>query len=992
MGYFSENNGLIGFDQFNNQTSEGLRECQQGGFWAVRSHLTAYPEEPALISMPTGSGKTALMMMISFALSEKQVLVVTASDILRNQTAEKFRELDGLKDADILEDEIETPSVKIINNRVTDEEQWDEIDEDVVVALPQNISSVYNTRQYDREIVDPPIDKFDLVFFDEAHRSRAPSWMNLLNTFQSAKQILLTATPFRQDRQSLPGRLVYHYPLSNAIEEGLYQPLSLDSISAREEDEPDQVFAARAKKRIQEMRNSFDDAKMLVRCGGIKEAKSLERIYQSEGLEVKAIHSDRTSKQNSKRLKKLREGDIDGVIAVGMLGEGIDITNLKLAVLHEPPKSFAFTLQLLGRVTRPTEDGEVQAQVIADPVDLAKSGVEDEVKKLYHEDEGWKDLVPEIASDYTESHSPVSVGSSRRVLRGVDEGDLEPYLSTRLYDVTPDQFGPLNTIDLGDDVVAYKLPRTDDDFVGLITQRKQRPTWGKKTPLYHRQYDLHLFYYHEDTRTLFEATSSPGSLADEIREILLEGDADLYGGESLVRVIQGDEDIEYQVAGLANALGSSGSLPTYKMLLGDRVEGAVRQTDAKAFTHGHAVAEVDGETVGISNDQGRVWSSGRRKVDQFIDWCNDIGDKLERFEDVTTPPRLGLGEITRIRSFPESVIFGTLNPKLRRIDVEIDTQTVASSGVRQEIKELALTSLQCSGTDSGVVQFEFIPQEGAVALSGEYDVSSNEVRGEITKCQFIIDEEGERSELPGDSFFDKYKPYFYTGDGSLVSNGRGHRIRHELSDVPDECFIDESRIDWEECATWNEYDITKNGNSTEPERRIDVHGWVEEYIEDNGESGQIVFCDHTQGEIADYVQIEHSDRRITFYHCKARNKGKNSGARLESVREVVDQVHRSISWIKYSGLPEQILYRLENTEYPHFISGKDKFEEFQVDFLPMEWDFTVCVVQPGLDHENARSSENLNTVLLTCKEWLEGVDADFRIIGDPNNQVLSLDG
>ena len=39
-------------------TGIGLRKCQIGAIYAVQSHFTK-SNEPALISMPTGSGKTA---------------------------------------------------------------------------------------------------------------------------------------------------------------------------------------------------------------------------------------------------------------------------------------------------------------------------------------------------------------------------------------------------------------------------------------------------------------------------------------------------------------------------------------------------------------------------------------------------------------------------------------------------------------------------------------------------------------------------------------------------------------------------------------------------------------------------------------------------------------------------------------------------------------------------------------------------------------------
>ncbi|WP_207290796.1 hypothetical protein [Haloterrigena sp. KZCA68] len=75
--------------------------------------------------------------------------------------------------------------------------------------------------------------------------------MELLETVDSAKRVLLTATPFRRDRQTLPGRMVYHYPLSNAMEERLYQPLSLTEVSTYRADDPDRKLAATAAVAIQ---------------------------------------------------------------------------------------------------------------------------------------------------------------------------------------------------------------------------------------------------------------------------------------------------------------------------------------------------------------------------------------------------------------------------------------------------------------------------------------------------------------------------------------------------------------------------------------------------------------------------------------------------------------------------------------------------------------------------------------------------------------------
>jgi hypothetical protein len=60
-GFFQEH-----IDQFNPLVKD-LRECQMGGFCAVRSHFSL-SDEPCVVSRPTGSGKTALMMALCFGL------------------------------------------------------------------------------------------------------------------------------------------------------------------------------------------------------------------------------------------------------------------------------------------------------------------------------------------------------------------------------------------------------------------------------------------------------------------------------------------------------------------------------------------------------------------------------------------------------------------------------------------------------------------------------------------------------------------------------------------------------------------------------------------------------------------------------------------------------------------------------------------------------------------------------------------------------------
>lgn len=80
----------------------GLRTPQLGALYAVLAHWTTRSSEPALIVMPTGTGKTETMLALLCASRLDRVLVVVPSDALRQQTARKFETLGVLQEAGVV--------------------------------------------------------------------------------------------------------------------------------------------------------------------------------------------------------------------------------------------------------------------------------------------------------------------------------------------------------------------------------------------------------------------------------------------------------------------------------------------------------------------------------------------------------------------------------------------------------------------------------------------------------------------------------------------------------------------------------------------------------------------------------------------------------------------------------------------------------------------------------------------------------------------------
>jgi len=873
--------------------------------------------------------------------------------------------------------------------RVTSAHTWEELEMcDVVVALPHNVSTEYN-REDLKNIVPPPRGLFDLVFFDEAHHTRAPSWNALLREFDAAKCVLMTATPFRRDRRRIPAHLVYFYPLHKAIGAGIYQPVEFHPVVSPSEAQRDERLCEEAVAVLASFRQEHK-VRMLIRTDRIEKALELEALYKSQGVNVQAIHSKRTSLQNEVALQNLETGDLDGVVAVGQLGEGLDIPALKVAVFHEPPKSFPFTVQMVGRITRPFDDKGPAGCVIADPEQLRKKGVGSQVRRLYHEDRAWKDLIPQLVEEFAKDIlSDITPGSSE-ILVGVRFADLAPYLSARLYRVYKEQLSFDADIDLGDEFSIYRLPHVEHDaFLGVITQTLGKPTWAKKSALEFEVYDLHLFHYHGPSQTLFVFTTSE-AIGSQILEQIVDGVIDRLGGDRLVRVMHSDQDMDYLVAGLANALGPSGALPSYKMYLGSEVQGAVKPSDARVFVRGHVVARFDdGETRGISDRQGRVWSMKRTSIQDFMAWCDHIGSALAANEGVQVAKGLeAFGTPKRQMHFPRKPLQIIMNPKTVVNSMSLEETGLGSQGP-QPVDSPHFEVGEFLDEAKKAIHVTLFPSDETDGIELAYNIEKNEW-AHPGPAEYIVEvDDGVNRETPSiGKFLIEYPPYLYLPDGSVIIGGRLHTIPHKYETLPSECLV--KGLDWTDCDIRVECASgTEEEEKLSQEGKMSVHAWVEKMLVPEHPGDVIVFKDHGRGEIADYIAMNDAKKTISLYHVKAApkhssgpNQGEaNIGATLEHVQKVLDQILRSVTWVKSKRLVTQITKRNAADNESHFVIGEEEFQGLKADFVPSIWSYQVYLVNPGLDLQKAAGTENVNLLLLTCYEWLRGIGCDLRIMG-----------
>jgi superfamily II DNA or RNA helicase len=153
-----------------------------------------------LIVAATGTGKTIVMggLARTFVKSGQRALMLAHTDELISQAQDKFSRLTGMPAA---------------REKAADHAS---LNDNVVVGSVQTMRGLERLQSW-------PRDHFGLVMVDEAHRTLAKSYMEVLNHFESARVVGVTATADRGDKRELGQfyeRLAYDYPMVKACHDG----------------------------------------------------------------------------------------------------------------------------------------------------------------------------------------------------------------------------------------------------------------------------------------------------------------------------------------------------------------------------------------------------------------------------------------------------------------------------------------------------------------------------------------------------------------------------------------------------------------------------------------------------------------------------------------------------------------------------------------------------------------------------------------------------
>ena len=325
---------------------QALRPYQQ----AARDSIHAQWEQGrlrTLLVLPTGTGKTIVFASVAAdqVRAGDRVLILAHRGELLEQAADKLQRSTGLVSA------VEKAESTCLDS-------WFR----VVVGSVQTLQRPARLERF-------PRDYFGTIIIDEAHHAITDGYRRILDYFEGAKVLGVTATPDRGDMRNLGevfDSLAYEYKLTDAIKEGYLCKIMAQTIPLQLDISG--VALSGGDYAVGELGTALDPyleqiaAEMVQRCRGRKTVVFLPLIKTSQKfrdlLNAKGFQAAEVNGQSADRKEVLADFDAGkyNVLCNSMLlTEGWDCPSVDCVVVLRPTKVRSLYSQMVGRGTRLAE-------------------------------------------------------------------------------------------------------------------------------------------------------------------------------------------------------------------------------------------------------------------------------------------------------------------------------------------------------------------------------------------------------------------------------------------------------------------------------------------------------------------------------------------------------------------------------------------------------------------------------------------------------------
>ncbi len=952
-------NNIFSFPKITADKHLGFRSAQLGAIYAIKSHWTI-SSHPATVVMPTGTGKTEVMIATVISEPCQKTCVIVPSNLLRKQTAERFCTLTKLREIGAVDDRFENPIVGILLSIPKDLDELKElIDKSNVIITTMSLVS-RNT--FVQSYITILSSRCDTIIIDEAHHVPARTWSQIKNYFTNIKCLQFTATPYRNDGKRIDGDIIYSFPLSLAQQEGYFKPIRFYPIFEFDDDRKDLSIAKKAVELLDaDIKNNLSHL-LLVRAANQKRAKFLyEKIYKKyfDRHSPVLIISDNKKTDNVTALKSVSDGDSKIIVCVDMFSEGIDIPQLKICAIHDKYKSLPITLQFIGRFAR-SQKKLGDASIVANIVD---DDIQESLEELYSQDADWNIVIKNKSDSFVEHE--VEFQQFARGFNGTEVipiNQIRPKISMFIYTTTSKYWHWENWKSVFDEEHSRYFVNKDEKILVITELSSINVEWTSIKDITDEIWNLHILYWNEKKNVFFINTTIK-SVANKLAEAIFD-EYKLIKGEDVFRCLSGIKRLMLSSVGLKTAISSHHI--RYRMFAGvDVAEGitnAVKGTSIKSNFFG--IGYENGQKISIGcSYKGTIWAKWVETIDYWCNWCNKQADKIlnnsinttDILENVLVPE-----EITkRPASIPYRIDFPMIIDENDRYSFSIDKPRATYDSISIDI---GLTKFDEVSPLSFYVGNENVKEEFVMDINNSgYNISHKS--GSVINIRF-----NRNKEISLRDFFQENPPIFWFVDGSFIEGNLIVTLKKKTSII----FSHQNIITWD----WKDIDIKKESQGKE--KRNDSIQYNVITLLKQSKQYCVVFDDDGAGEIADVIAIKEKPQakaiEVELYHCKY-SHGKDPGARISDLYEVCGQAEKCIKWMDdTTEMFARLLARegnsKKNRDVSRFELGNEKtLYQLKKKLKFYTTTFSVYIVQPGVDSNNI--SPPMHQVLCCSQAYLQ---------------------
>ena len=297
-----------------------------------------------LLVLPTGCGKTIVLAKVAEDQVEQggRVLIIAHRGELLDQAADKVKQVTGIDCA------YEKAGTSALGS-----------------MLPITVGSVQSLCQEKRLQMFPP-DYYSALIVDEAHHCLSDSYQRVLNYFEGANVLGVSATPDRGDKRNLGNYFdsqAYEYTMTQAIREGYLCPvkaqmipleLDISDVSMSNGDysvgDIGTALEPYLRQIAQEIAWHYADRKTVVFLPLIHTSQTFCALLNEMGVPAAEVNGNSTDR--AEILRDFEAGRYSVLCNSMLLTEGWDCPAVDCIVVLRPTKVRSLYQQMVGRGMR----------------------------------------------------------------------------------------------------------------------------------------------------------------------------------------------------------------------------------------------------------------------------------------------------------------------------------------------------------------------------------------------------------------------------------------------------------------------------------------------------------------------------------------------------------------------------------------------------------------------------------------------------------------